>query len=62
MKATKKSLKLTLAMVGGFLLLALCARVTERALPTSADVSEKPIIVLDAGHGGADPGSAVRHR
>ncbi len=57
MKATKKSLKLTLAMVGGFLLLALCARVTERALPTSADVSEKPIIVLDAGHGGLDSGA-----
>ncbi len=57
MKINKKSLKLTLSMIGCFVLLAVCARVTERALPTAADAAERPIIVLDAGHGGLDSGA-----
>ncbi len=57
MKVSKKSLKLTLSLIGCFVLLAVCARITERALPTSANVSEKPVIVLDAGHGGLDSGA-----
>lgn len=61
MKINKKSLKLTLSMIGCFALLAISARITERALPTSADVSEKPVIVLDAGHGGLDSGAVGKN-
>lgn len=57
MKLNKKSLRLTAAMIGCFALLAVCARVTERALPTSSPAADKPIIVLDAGHGGLDSGA-----
>lgn len=57
MKINKKSMKLTLSMIGCFVLLAVCARITERALPVSASPSEKPIVVLDAGHGGLDSGA-----
>lgn len=57
MKVSKKSLKLTLSLIGCFVLLAVCARITEHALPTSANASEKPVIVLDAGHGGLDSGA-----
>ena len=57
MKINKRSFKLTLSMIGCFVLLAVCARITERALPTAAEVSEKPVIVLDAGHGGLDSGA-----
>lgn len=57
MKINKKSIKLTLSMIGCFVLLAVCARITERALPASAVPSEKPVIVLDAGHGGLDSGA-----
>lgn len=57
MKINAKSVKLTLSMVGIFVLLAICARITERALPVAAPVTEKPVIVLDAGHGGLDSGA-----
>lgn len=57
MKINKRSFKLTLSMIGCFVLLAICARITERALPTAAEVSDKPVIVLDAGHGGMDSGA-----
>lgn len=57
MKINAKSVKLTLSMIGIFVLLAICARITERALPVAAPVTEKPIIVLDAGHGGLDSGA-----
>ncbi len=56
-KITAKSMKLTLSIIGCFVLLAVCARITERALPTSADTAEKPVIVIDAGHGGLDSGA-----
>lgn len=52
MKLNKKSIRLTAAMIGCFVLLAVCARVTERALPTNVPAAEKPVIVLDAGHDG----------
>ncbi|MCI7691537.1 MAG: hypothetical protein MSR67_04015 [Oscillospiraceae bacterium] len=51
MKPNKKSLKLTLSMIGCFALLAVSARITESALPVSAPVAQKPVIVLDAGQG-----------
>ncbi len=57
MKLNKKSFKLTVSIVCAFVLLAVCARVTERALPASAQTGEKPVIVLDAGHGGLDSGA-----
>lgn len=57
MKPNKRSIKLTLSIIGCFVLLAVCARVTERALPTSAAPSDKPTVVLDAGHGGLDSGA-----
>lgn len=53
-----RSMKLTFILIGCFVVLAICARLTERALPTSgAAASDKPVIVLDAGHGGLDSGA-----
>lgn len=57
MKVNKKSMSLSLVLIGCFIVLAICARITERALPTAAEASDKPIIVLDAGHGGMDSGA-----
>ena len=56
-KLNTKSLKLTLSIIGCFVLLAVCARVTEHALPTSADTAKKQVIVIDPGHGGLDSGA-----
>lgn len=57
MKVNKKSLRLTFVLIGCFIVLAICARITEHALPTAAAASSKPVIVLDAGHGGLDSGA-----
>lgn len=57
MKINKKSIKLTASIVFCFVALAVCARFTERALPTAATPSNKPVVVLDAGHGGLDSGA-----
>lgn len=57
MKINKKSIKLTASIVFCFVALAICARFTERALPTAAAPSNKPVVVLDAGHGGMDSGA-----
>lgn len=57
MKVNKRSLRLTFVLIGCFVVLAVCARITERALPTAAAASSKPVIVLDAGHGGMDSGA-----
>ena len=59
MKLDKKSIRLTAAMIGCFALLAVCARVTESALPTAVQTAERPVIVLDAGHGGFDGGAVA---
>lgn len=52
MKLNKKSLKFAVSMAAVFAVLAVCARVTDSALPAAADTSDKPVIVLDAGHDG----------
>lgn len=52
MKLNKKSIRLTAAMLGCIALLAIFARVTDDVVPASAQVDERPIIVLDAGQGG----------
>ena len=57
MRVKRNSIKLTFVLIGCFIALAICARLTERALPTAAAVSQKPVIVLDAGHGGLDSGA-----
>lgn len=56
-KINPKSLRLTFIIIACFVTLAVCARITERALPTSGEASGKPVIVLDAGHGGLDSGA-----
>ncbi|MDE6731566.1 MAG: N-acetylmuramoyl-L-alanine amidase, partial [Oscillospiraceae bacterium] len=56
-KINPKSLRLTFIIIACFVTLAVCARITERALPTSGEASGKPVIVLDAGHGGLDAGA-----
>lgn len=57
MKLNKRSVAMTAAMVGCFVLLGVCARVTEKALPANLPSADKPVIVLDAGHGGMDSGA-----
>ncbi len=57
MKLNKRSVKLTVGMLGCFALLALCARFSDNIVPTSANSTERPVIVLDAGHGGLDSGA-----
>lgn len=57
MKFTKKTLRFTACMAGAFALLTFCARMTDSAVPTAADAADRPIIVLDAGHGGLDSGA-----
>lgn len=52
MKLNKKSIRLTAAMVGCIVLLAVCARVTDDAVPASAAADDRPVIVVDAGQGG----------
>lgn len=57
-KINQKSMRLTFILIACFVTLAICARLTERALPTSgSSASDKPVIVLDAGHGGLDSGA-----
>ena len=57
MKLNKRSMKITAAMLGCMALLAVFARVSDNVVPASAQVDERPVIVLDAGHGGLDSGA-----
>ena len=45
MKVNKKSMRLTFVQIGCFAVLAICARITERALPTAAAASDKRSVV-----------------
>ena len=57
MKLNKRSIKLTIGMLCCFALLVVCARVTDNVVPASASADERPVIVVDAGHGGLDGGA-----
>ena len=57
MKLNKRSIKITLGMVGCFALLALFARLSDAVVPASAQADGRPVIVLDPGHGGLDSGA-----
>lgn len=57
MKLNKKSIKLTVGMLGCLALLAVSARLTNNVVPASASADGRPVIVLDAGHGGLDSGA-----
>ena len=61
MKLNKRSIRLTAAMVGCFALLAVCARFTDNAVPASAAADDRPVIVVDAGHGGLDSGAVGKN-
>lgn len=57
MKLNKRSVKLTVGMLACVAVLALGARLTDNVVPASAEIDDRPIIVLDAGHGGLDSGA-----
>ena len=57
MKLNKRSVRLTLGMLGCVTVLALGAKLSDEVVPASAEPDERPVIVLDAGHGGLDSGA-----
>lgn len=57
MKLNKRSVKLTVGMLCCIAVLAVGARLTDDVVPASAEIDERPVIVLDAGHGGLDSGA-----
>lgn len=50
MKFNKQTLRFAACMAGIFAFLAVCARVTDSAVPTSAEASERPVIVPFRAH------------
>ncbi len=57
MKLNKRSVKLTVGMLACIAVLAVGARLTDDVVPASAEIDDRPVIVLDAGHGGLDSGA-----
>ena len=57
MKINIKHIRLAVSLVSCIALLALCSRLSDKAIPASTATAEKPMIVLDAGHGGLDSGA-----
>ena len=57
MKLNRRSVKLTVGMLACIAVLAVGARLTDDVVPASAAIDDRPVIVLDAGHGGLDSGA-----
>ncbi|MCL2108871.1 MAG: N-acetylmuramoyl-L-alanine amidase [Oscillospiraceae bacterium] len=56
MRTRNLKLPLTFAFLACFVIVALTANNRNASLPAGAGTDGRPIIVIDAGHGGADPG------
>lgn len=57
MKLNKRSLKITVGMLACLAVLAVGARMSDSVIPASVAADQRPVIVLDAGHGGLDSGA-----
>lgn len=61
MKLNKRSMRLSVIMVGCFAALVVASRLFGATVPVSGAAGSKKVIVLDAGHGGMDSGAVGKN-